>query len=83
MDKEPEVKTPSPPERVKTQAKGKAKVALVVEVLRPIPRIKLGPPIKSSEKESEGTKGPKGKGKGKVRDRSLIITGPKLVLTVS
>ena len=33
-EKEPEVKTPSPPERVKTRAKGKAKVVPVVEVPR-------------------------------------------------
>ena len=80
-EKELEVKTPSPPEVVKAQTKGKAKVTPVVEVPRPIPRIKLGPPIESSKKESEGTKGAKGKGKGKVRGGFKIVIYPELIRT--
>ena len=78
-EKEPEVKTPSPPERVKTRAKGKAKVVPVVEVPRPIPTIKLGPVIKPTEKESEPIKGSKdgGEVKGKVCDRFKIVSCPK------
>ena len=78
-EKEPEVKTPSPPERVRTRAKGKAKVMPVVEVPCPIPTIKLGPVIKLAEKESKPINGSKdgGEVKGKVHNRSKIVSCPK------